>query len=83
MTGLDIAFGPVYNAAHSEPTVGGALFAIGLGLSSLIYVWFRYFTAEDEKPKPPIANMIEISLICFVFIGIGIWEWIRALKISN
>ena len=76
--------GPVYNAVHSEPTIGGALFAIGVGLSVLIYGWFHFFRrAEDGKPKPPLQNMIGLSLICCTMIGIGIWEWVRATRISN
>lgn len=75
-------FGPVYDAAHGEPTVGGALFPIGVGLSVLVYGWFRYFTIERRKPQP-LRNMIGITLICGVMIGLGIWEWIRALNASN
>ena len=78
-----IMLGPVSNAAHSEPTIGGALFAIGVGLSGLIYVWFRFFRAEDGKSKPPLQNMIGISLICCTMIGLGIWEWVSSLRISN
>jgi len=75
--------GPVYNAAHSEPTIGGLLFGIGIGLSGLPYVWLRFFRAEGETPKPSPENMIGISLICCTMIGFGIWEWVRALRISN
>jgi len=75
--------GPVYNAAHRDPTIGGALFSIGVGLSVLSYLWFRFFRTEDEKSKPPLANMIGISLICCTMIGLGIWEWVRALGISD
>jgi len=49
----------------------------------LIYLWYRYFTAQDDKPTPPLENMIFISLIACGFIGTGIWELIRALRISN
>ena len=80
MTEVLATFGPVYDAAHSGPTVGGALFAIGIGLSVLIYGWFHYFAAEHDKP---LANLIRVSLICMVMIGLGIWEWIRTLRISN
>jgi hypothetical protein len=75
--------GPVSGAAHSEPTIGGALFAIGVGLSVLIYGWFRFFRPADGKPQAPLQNMIGISLICCTMIGFGIWEWIRAIRISN
>jgi hypothetical protein len=75
--------GPVYHAAHSEPTIGGALFAIGVGLPGLIYVWFRFFRDRDAKSKPPLENTVGISLICCTMIGFGIWEWARALRISN
>ena len=67
-----LMLGPVSSAAHSEPTSGGALFAIGVGLSGLIYVWVRFFRAEDGKSKPPQENMIGISLICCTMIGFGI-----------
>ena len=72
-------FGPVANAAHNHPTVGRALFSIGLGLTVMVYGWWRYWQVRNEKPKPPVKNMFGVSLICCVFIGFGIWEWIRAL----
>jgi hypothetical protein len=75
LTETMMMLGPVFNAAHSDPTIGGALFAIGLGLSGLIYVWFRFFRAEGGKSKPPLQNMIGISLIFCTMIGSGIWEW--------
>lgn len=75
--------GPVYNAAHSSPTVGGALFGVGVGLSGLVYVWIRFFRTKDEKSKPPLEKMIGISLICCTMIGLGIWEWVRAQRISE
>jgi hypothetical protein len=75
--------GPVSIAAHNPPTVGGALFSIGLGLAPLIYVWVRFFRSGNEQPKAPMENMIGISLIFCGMIAIGVWEWIRALKISN
>jgi uncharacterized membrane protein YidH (DUF202 family) len=74
--------GPVYNAAHSDPTIGDALFCIGVGLSVLSYGWLRFFRTEDAKPKP-LGNMIGISLICCTMIALGVWEWVRALRISN
>jgi high-affinity Fe2+/Pb2+ permease len=75
-------FGPV-SSANNEPSPGFALFLLGLGLYVLIYLWYRYFTAQDDKPTPPLENMIFISLIACGFIGTGIWELIRALRISN
>jgi UDP-N-acetylmuramyl pentapeptide phosphotransferase/UDP-N-acetylglucosamine-1-phosphate transferase len=75
--------GPVSNAAHSTPTIGGALFSIGIGVAVLIYAWARYFWADNEQPKPPTGNIIGITLICCVMIFFGVREWIRALKISN
>ncbi len=76
-------FGPVSSVAHSAPTVGGALFPIGVGASGLIYVWFRFFRSDDERPRASLENMIGMSLVCCTMIGLGIWEWIRALRISN
>jgi hypothetical protein len=78
-----IMLGPVWNAAHSEPTIGGGLFPIGVGLSVLIYAWVRFFRLDDEESKPPLEKMIGISLICCTMIGLGIWECVRALRISN
>jgi hypothetical protein len=75
--------GPVYNAAHSEPTIGGALFAIGVGMSVLIYGWFRYLRAESRDSEPPLGNMIGISLVCCTMIGLGIWEWLCVVRVSN
>ena len=75
--------GPVSGAAHSTPTISGALFPIGIGLAALIYVWVRFFRADNEQPKPSIENMIGVSLVCWTMIGLGIWDWIRALSISN
>jgi hypothetical protein len=70
--------GPVYDAAHNAPTVGGALFGIAIGLSALIYLWHRTRRQGGEEPKIPQGNAIGIALICCVIIVIGIWEWIRA-----
>ena len=75
--------GPVSSAAHSEPTIGGALFPIAIGLAGLTYAWLRFFRAKDGKPTASMGNMIGISLICCTMIGLGIWEWIRALRLSN
>src|ERR1700687_780249 len=74
--------GPVSSAAHSTPTIGGALFPIGIGLAPLIYVWVRFFRADNEKPKTSMENMIGISLVLCGMIASGIWELMRALKIS-
>ena len=78
-----MTFGPVSAAQHSEPTVLGALFFMGIGVSVSIYVWFRYFNSKDEGPKPPIGNMIWITGIACVFIGAGIWELVRALRLGG
>jgi hypothetical protein len=59
------------------------LTASAVGLSGLIYVWVRFFRAEDGKSKPPLENMIGISLIGCTVTGFGIWEWVRTLRISN
>jgi len=75
--------GPVSSAAHNPPTIGGALFSIGIGLAPLIYVWVRFFRSDSEQPKPTMEKMIGISLILCSMIAIGVWEWIRALRISN
>ena len=82
MTSVLAIFGPV-SSANNEPSLGFALFLLGLGLYVLLYLWYRYFTAQDDKPKPPLENMIFLSLIACEFIGTGIWEWIRVLRISN
>jgi len=75
--------GPVSSAARSIPTVGGALFPIGIGLVPLIYVWVRFFRADNGQPKPSTETMIGISLILCGMIADGIWELMRALTISN
>jgi hypothetical protein len=75
--------GPIYDAAHSGATVGGAVFSVGAGPSVLIYGWFRYLRPEDGKSKTPLVNMIGFSLICCTMIGIGVWEWVHALRISH
>jgi high-affinity Fe2+/Pb2+ permease len=75
-------FGPL-SSANKEPSLGFALFLIGLGLYVLIYLWYRYLTAEDEKQKSSLEAVIAISSICFAFIGTGIWELIRVFRISN
>jgi hypothetical protein len=67
-------FGPVSNAAHSEPTIAGALFPIGIGVSGLMYIWFRFLRRDDEETKPSMRFMIEASLVCCTMIGLGIWE---------
>jgi hypothetical protein len=73
-------YGPVDNAAHSVPTVGGALFPIAIGLSVLTYGWVHFFRNQDERQKPPLRKVIELSLICCTIIAIGVWEWIRASR---
>ena len=73
-------FGPVSAARHAEPTVLGSVFSMGIGLFTSGYVWFRFWRAQDTEPKPPIENMIWITLIAAIFVGTGIWELVRALR---
>jgi hypothetical protein len=75
--------GPVSSAAHSEPTISGALFPIGVGVAILVHSWFRFFRRDDDKASPSLERMIEISVASCIMIGLGIWEWIRSLRISN
>jgi formate/nitrite transporter FocA (FNT family) len=75
--------GPVSAAQHSQPTVGGAMFSIGLGISVLTALWYRYLNRVEEEPKPPMGNMVWISFVACIFIGIGVWELTRALRIPN
>ena len=82
MTNVLTIFGPV-SSANSDPSLGFGLFLIGLGLYVLIYLWYRYLTAEDEKKKSSIEAVIAISSIFCTFIGMGIWELIRVFRISN
>jgi hypothetical protein len=70
-------------AQHSQPTIGGGMFGIGIGISVLTILWYRYLNRVEEEPKPPIQNVLWISFVCCILIGIGIWELTRALKISN
>jgi UDP-N-acetylmuramyl pentapeptide phosphotransferase/UDP-N-acetylglucosamine-1-phosphate transferase len=75
-----VTFGPVSAAQHSQPTMGGALFSLGIGVSVLTYLWYRYFTrTEEEESKTSIGNVIWISAVCFVFVAVGIWELVRSL----
>ena len=72
------------SSANNEPRLGFALFLTGLGLYVLIYLWYRYLTAaEDEKQKFSLEAVIAITSICCSFIGTGIWELIRVLRISK
>jgi len=75
--------GPVSNAAHSVPTIGGALFLVGGGLAVLVYAWVHFVRSGERQSKPPMGNMIGLTFICCTMIGIGIIEWIRAVEISN
>ncbi len=70
-------------AAHRDPTIAGGLFAVAAGLSGLFYFWFRFFRAKNGESKAPLQNMIGMSLICCTMIGIGVLEWLRALRISK
>jgi hypothetical protein len=51
---------------------------MGVGVSVLTYLWYRYLNRTEEEPKPPIGNVIWISAVCCVFIGIGLWELVRS-----
>ncbi len=82
MTNVLTIFGPL-SSANNDPSLGFALFLIGLGLYVLIYLWYRYLAAEDEKKQSSLEAVIAISAICCSFIGTGIWELIRVLRISN
>jgi UDP-N-acetylmuramyl pentapeptide phosphotransferase/UDP-N-acetylglucosamine-1-phosphate transferase len=75
--------GPVYNAAHSTPTIGGAVFPIVIALPLLVYVWWRFLASEDKQSKPTMEKMIGLSLILCTMIALGIWELVRAVRISN
>lgn len=74
-------FGPVSAAQQSQPTVGGALFSLGVGVSVLTYLWYRFWNRAEEEPKPPLGNVIWMSVICCVFIAAGIWELVHALGV--
>jgi hypothetical protein len=78
-----VIFGPVSAAQHSQPTLGGALFSMGVGVSVLSYLWYRYLNRMEEEPKPPLGNVLWISVICCEFIGLGIWELVRSFRISQ
>jgi hypothetical protein len=82
VTNVLAIFGPL-SSANSEPSLGFALFLIGVGLYVLIHLWYRYLTAEDEKLESSLEAVTGISSICCSFIGAGVWEMIRALRISN
>jgi hypothetical protein len=56
---------------------------MGIGVSVLTYLWYRYLNRTEEEPKPPFENVVWISLICCVFIAYGIWELVRSLGISH
>jgi hypothetical protein len=75
--------GPVYNAAHSTPTIGGAVFPIVIALPLLVYVWWRFLASEDKQSKPTMEKMIGLSLILCTMIALGIRELVRAVMISN
>lgn len=73
-----MTFGPVSAAQHSQPTLGGAVFSMGIGVSVLTYLWYRFLTRTEEEQKPPIENVIWISAVCCVFIASGIWELVHS-----
>ena len=77
---LLMMFGPL-SSGSNEPSLGFALALIGPGLYVLIYLWYRYLAAEDDKQKSPLEAVIAISAICCSFIGTGIWELLRVLRI--
>jgi hypothetical protein len=56
---------------------------MGVGVSVLTYLWYRYLNRAEEEPKPPIGNVVWISAICCVFIGLGIWQLVLSLRISH
>lgn len=75
--------GPVSNAANSEPTIAGALFFIGVGSLGLLYGWFRFFRTAEGTTKPELENLLGLTLICCTMIGLGIWKWVKAVRIPN
>ncbi len=73
-------FGPVANAHHpSAPTIWGFLWSAGIGCTALVYAWVRYLRTPAESPRPPVGNMIWISLIASAFIFLGIRELVLFL----
>jgi len=74
-----VKFGPVSAAQHSQPTLGAAVFTMGIGVSGLTYLWYRLLTRTEEEQTPPIENVIWISAVCCGFVASGIWELIRSL----
>ncbi len=75
--------GPGYNAAHGTPTIGGGMFFIVTALPLLVYVWWRFLASEDKQSKPTVEKMVGSSLILCTMIALGIWELVRAVRISN
>ncbi len=73
-----MTFGPVYNAQHSTPSTGSGVFSFGIGAAVLVYVWVRYFREAQDESKPPLGNLVWITLIACVFIGFGVWEIVKA-----
>ena len=49
-----VTFGPVSAAQQSQPPLGGAVFTMGIGVSVLTYLWYRFLTRTEEEQKPPI-----------------------------
>src|SRR5579883_964110 len=74
-----MVFGPVFEASHSEPTILGGIFGARVGASVFSCVWFRYLTRKDE-PRPPVYNVVGITLICCILPLFGIRELVRTLK---
>jgi hypothetical protein len=64
----------VSNAAHGHSV--NAWFSIGVGSLLLATLWFRYFKGQRRlRPSPSV--LVGITAICFVLIGVGIWELFR------
>jgi uncharacterized membrane-anchored protein YitT (DUF2179 family) len=51
---------------------------MGVGVSVLTYLWYRYLNRTEEEPMPRIGDVLWISAICCVFIGIGLSELVRS-----
>ena len=73
-------FGPVSAAQHSQPTVGVALFSLGVGASVLTYLWYRFWNRAEEEPKPAIEKRYLdirdlLRVHCGRNLGIGARSW--------
>jgi hypothetical protein len=79
----NVILGPVSAAQHSQPTIGGALFSMAVSVAGLSYLSYRYLNRTEEEPRPRIGNIVWVSAICFVFIGLGVWELVRSFGIAQ